>query len=82
MQKEGIEQVAVKRPSLPTRGDVAKTYQSDGATKWKCLCCGKENGFSPYVMAHWRDQLTHTCDCGAQRSGRRDRRARRSLRHR
>jgi hypothetical protein len=52
----------------PARGDEAKTYDKEGVTAWKCLNCDKENTFSPYVMAHWRDELTHTCTCGAQHS--------------
>ena len=58
----------VDRPVRPARGDTAPTYDKDGVTAWKCLNCDKENTFSPYVMAHWRDELTHTCECGAQHS--------------
>lgn len=29
--------------------------------------CGKFHAFGVYVMAHWNDCLTHTCDeCGNQ----------------
>lgn len=58
----------LERVVRPARGDTAPTYDKDGVTAWKCLNCGKENTFSAYVMAHWRDELTHTCKCGAQHS--------------
>jgi hypothetical protein len=29
-----------------------------------CLNCGKHHVWGGYVMAHWRDDLTHTCNCG------------------
>ena len=65
-------QPAVAGPVEPTvrpaRGDEAQTYDKDGVTAWKCQQCDKEHTFSPYVMAHWRDELTHTCTCGAQHS--------------
>jgi DNA-directed RNA polymerase subunit RPC12/RpoP len=31
---------------------------------YKCSKCGAENEFSSYVYAHWREILTHTCECG------------------
>jgi hypothetical protein len=31
-----------------------------------CKTCKKYHYFPPYVFAHWRELLTHTCDnCGA-----------------
>lgn len=26
--------------------------------------CGKFHVFGVYVMGHWGEELTHTCDCG------------------
>lgn len=31
-----------------------------------CEKCGAEHKFPAYVYSHWRELLTHTCDCGAQ----------------
>ena len=34
------------------------------AKGFDCSGCGKHHRFSHYVYAHWRERLTHTCDCG------------------
>lgn len=68
MNEETAGSAPLERRVRPARGDEAATYDKDGVTAWKCLQCGKENTFSPYVMAHWRDELTHTCECGAKHS--------------
>lgn len=33
-----------------------------------CATCGKFHEFSGWVYAHWRERLTHTCECGARYS--------------
>jgi hypothetical protein len=38
---------------------------SELAKGFTCTC-GAEHAYPPYVFAHWRDKLTHTCEhCGA-----------------
>ena len=31
-----------------------------------CTACKKRHDFPAYVFAHWREVITHTCDCGAK----------------
>ena len=33
---------------------------------FNCKTCGRWHNFGPYVAAHSRFQLTHTCQCGAK----------------
>jgi hypothetical protein len=35
---------------------------------FKCKSCGTFHEFSMWVYAHWRDILTHNCECGATHS--------------
>ena len=37
--------------------------KNDMPKGFKCEC-GKEHEFTPYVYAHWREILVHTCECG------------------
>ncbi len=39
---------------------------TDAAKGFNCETCDKWHVFGIYVMAHWSDVLTHTCDCGAK----------------
>jgi hypothetical protein len=32
---------------------------------FQCLECSKWHPFTPYVIAHRRENIVHTCDCGA-----------------
>lgn len=34
---------------------------------WKCIC-GEAHKLGGYVAAHWDDELTHTCECGIERT--------------
>lgn len=34
---------------------------------WKCIC-GKVHELGVYVAAHWDIKLTHTCECGIERT--------------
>ena len=53
----------------PAPGATVPTYEKKNVTHWNCSQCEKPHTFSAYVAAHWRDELTHTCDnCGAQHS--------------
>ena len=38
------------------------------AKGYSCETCGVENKYSGWVYAHWRDLITHSCDCGAKYS--------------
>lgn len=33
---------------------------------WDCTWCGKHEAFGVWVAAHWRELLSHTCECGAE----------------
>lgn len=33
---------------------------------YTCSFCKRENKYSAYVFAHWREVLIHTCSCGAK----------------
>lgn len=33
---------------------------------YTCSTCGKEHAYPGYVYAHWRESLTHDCECGAK----------------
>ena len=41
-------------------------YERDGRKWWNCSACGQEHELSIYVMAHFRDLITHTCTWGAK----------------
>ena len=32
---------------------------------WHCTWCGQLHTTGVYVAAHWDEELTHTCECGA-----------------
>lgn len=40
-----------------------KTEMARGYT---CSSCGREHPYPAYVFAHWREILTHVCECGAK----------------
>lgn len=47
--------------------EATKGAQFDPSDRWKCAC-GAEHEFSGYAVAHWRDELQHTCKgCGTVR---------------
>lgn len=35
---------------------------------FNCSACGKYHEFGVYVVAHFREELIHTCECGAKHS--------------
>lgn len=46
---------------------MSEMVKKDGVTQWQCEC-GEEHVAGVYVMAHWDEELIHTCDCGRKHS--------------
>lgn len=45
---------------------MTKSRRVAGEKGFKCKTCKAWHAFSAYVYGHWRDALTHTCECGAK----------------
>lgn len=48
---------------LPLHDTVKDDFKTKG---FHCPRCGREGALNAYAVAHFRDRLTYTCDCGAK----------------